>query len=717
MSKYYLRELWNDIFSSSESAVDSNDGPLEGMSDSQLTAASVDDPRETKLHEKLVWSPGPLYRFKPLLPPRGGIRNIRLLTILPGNDCVIQCEIKHHRLNDCPEYEALSYVWGDPTKTVPIAVGDESLNVTDNLKSALLHLRREFEPRVLWVDAMCIDQSNAGERAQQVGFMRDIYQQASRTVIWLGEASADSALAINTAARLAEETVFAADGSKLKPEVDYKLKAGNYNPKALPEAARVAIQTLVKRPYFTRVWIVQEIAVAKKTTMVCGRSEIGWDTFNRGIEVGIARNEFFQLVDVGFLHENEYLSLAAVLGLGKKHLQRPAAEDLLDLLTRFRYWNSTDPRDKVFALFGLVGEDVSTLPLSPDYVVPVEDVYKRTAMALLTALQNLDILGSSLANVESEIGKRIPTWVPDWSSRDQVGRAFTVNDSDEPTNWTAARNTTTLPEFFDDGSVLGLSGHTIDRILQIGDTLKGLGDKDTGPEPVFEKHSPSDDSVQPHSGDDEGLRQAFKDILEAFKEFGPVLKESSEWLRYTYKICMLLPAQLEVFVKWEQVAHIKQKGKGPTGEEHLAVYWQTLCAGILPDGYEKTEEYFKEWSTSLNSVRRLAKLRINKLPKISQPLALVGYLKSTYEQFSAFGALYTHALYRRMARTEKGYLCLVPATTRVGDSIALFKGGKVPLVVTPARDSFWKLVGEAYVHGIMRGEAFDERACQMMFLV
>ena len=76
--------------------------------------------------ESQTETPGALYRYKPLLPPRGGIKNIRLLTLLPAKDGVIHRQIKHHRLSDFPDYEALSYVWGDSTRTVPIALEDGS---------------------------------------------------------------------------------------------------------------------------------------------------------------------------------------------------------------------------------------------------------------------------------------------------------------------------------------------------------------------------------------------------------------------------------------------------------------------------------------------------------------------------------------------------------------------------------------------------------------
>jgi S-adenosylmethionine:diacylglycerol 3-amino-3-carboxypropyl transferase len=115
---------------------------------------------------------------------------IRLMTIEPGDwDDDITCSLQSTSLDDLHEYEALSYVWGDANVTRSILLDGHSFQATTNLESALRHLRLRAEPRMMWIDAICIDRSNVGERGSQVQQMRQIYQQASRTMIWLGEGS------------------------------------------------------------------------------------------------------------------------------------------------------------------------------------------------------------------------------------------------------------------------------------------------------------------------------------------------------------------------------------------------------------------------------------------------------------------------------------------------------------------------------------------------
>jgi hypothetical protein len=77
-----------------------------------------------------------------------------------------------------------------------------------------------------------------------------------------------------------------------------------------------------------------------------------------------------------------------------------------------------------------------------------------------------------------------------------------------------------------------------------------------------------------------------------------------------------------------------------------------------------------------------------------------------------------HAQYRRMIRTEKGYIGIASSSTQLGDSVALCKGSRVPLVLREEEDSTsWQLVGDVYVHGIMNGEAFVENRCEKMSMV
>ena len=143
------------------------------------------------------------YLYESLLPGNDSQSMIRLIELLPGTGSEdIHCSMKAYPLSDCPDFEALSYCWGDAAIRTPIICNGRQLLVTLNLESALYYLRLHTEPRTLWVDAICINQGDTQERNGQVRIMRSIYQRAERTVIWLGEPTKTSWLAFELCPRI-----------------------------------------------------------------------------------------------------------------------------------------------------------------------------------------------------------------------------------------------------------------------------------------------------------------------------------------------------------------------------------------------------------------------------------------------------------------------------------------------------------------------------------
>jgi len=130
---------------------------------------------------------------------------IRLLHLSPVSSNRIHGRFSIALLDDKPEYEALSYAWGDADDTVPVEVEGCSVPITKNLHSALKHLQLEVEERVLWVDALCINQTDLRERMHQVSRMGSVYGQASQVVVWLGEGWDGSYLAMEFLRRLGKD--------------------------------------------------------------------------------------------------------------------------------------------------------------------------------------------------------------------------------------------------------------------------------------------------------------------------------------------------------------------------------------------------------------------------------------------------------------------------------------------------------------------------------
>lgn len=176
------------------------------------------------------------YNYLPLTHTN---QSIRLLRLMPHQDqhADIQCELFEYSLQGSDDdhlYEALSYVWGNPNVTLPISITEYRMDVTVNLHAALLRLRNRLFDRVLWIDAICINQNDQNEKISQIQFMVHIYSKALRVVAWLGEAADNSHLAFQD---------ICADGADEFRSVPYSNEI---------EAAGLA---LLQRPWFRRIWV------------------------------------------------------------------------------------------------------------------------------------------------------------------------------------------------------------------------------------------------------------------------------------------------------------------------------------------------------------------------------------------------------------------------------------------------------------------------------
>ena len=219
------------------------------------------------------------YSFCPLQ----SATHIRILELFPGQgDQAIECALTrrplkaHGDANDPPvDYEALSYTWGEEKDDEQIQIFTEGVQperqYTVKVKKNLWLALRAFRPlkgrRRLWVDALCIDQSSISERNHQVSIMNTIYQESTEVCVWLGEATAESVQAIRFIKQINIETFdnLAHDG-KNSPEW-------------------VALHSLMKRPWFNRRWIVQEVALAAQAKLYCGQDWVDWERFRIAVSL------------------------------------------------------------------------------------------------------------------------------------------------------------------------------------------------------------------------------------------------------------------------------------------------------------------------------------------------------------------------------------------------------------------------------------------------
>lgn len=343
--------------------------------------------------------------------------------------------------NRPPLYEALSYVWGSNENPQYIQVanklrdasrkscpgsdyhGTARLPVTQNLAVALRHLRLLDKPRVMWIDAICINQQDNVEKGLQVAKMGDIYSKASRVVVWLGPAQDDSHLAIEVMSYLGSqiEVNWHDDAMRSAPGAsDLTLSDRRVFLPVKGELWR-PIFDLLSRPWFDRLWVRQEIYLATSAVVFCGDKEVPWSYFRGALYCISFKGRTSPIPQDDRLPYLLADRLRLLMGL---HSQDPV--NLHRMRDRFDEALCQDPRDRIFAVRSLVSPtDRPFWPL-PDYTRPAVDIYKEVLLAYLSRFRDsLDILTQcEFHDGPSVLGTTRPSWVPDWSVKASSGRKW-----------------------------------------------------------------------------------------------------------------------------------------------------------------------------------------------------------------------------------------------------------------------------------------------------
>jgi hypothetical protein len=220
------------------------------------------------------------YEYSPLDESK---HEIRILTLLPGKDdwpiCGTLSTVPFHEVKT-RSFEALSYTWGstaDPLDITILSPENTTLPVTQNLSKALHDLRYEDHSRLVWIDAICINQQDLSERSSQVFRMADIFSSAYRVLIWLGPESDDTRLALECVSLIA--SAITVDWSRRKMHAKEGDEDGHKLLKVQPfnENQYLALKNLFDSDWFQRLWIWQEARLGSSATIVVrGKQHALW---------------------------------------------------------------------------------------------------------------------------------------------------------------------------------------------------------------------------------------------------------------------------------------------------------------------------------------------------------------------------------------------------------------------------------------------------------
>lgn len=383
----------------------------------------------------------------------GASCEIRVLYLHPrfslspyGAPMMLSGTLSHTRLDGSAGYVALSYTWGDPNDTLPMLIDGRIKQITRNLANFLQQMAELFEVENLsylpfWIDAVCIDQEHNDEKSQQVRMMAQIYSRATKAAIWLGAASEDSHLAVeflHTSTELGNKireftsseglktsTINFVDSWLLKIEENYDATLG-------------PLLSLVHRPWWTRAWVQQEVALASldDTTVICGKSQISWravlwahlallhvhynanvnpqfqslyghsgSVAHRNLELGRINTRMLNMC------RNSYQQLA-----GKAMAIEYSLTDrfVLNAVAKNGRMEASLPVDLIYSIFYISSDGTAASEaVAIDYSKPVKEIYLRAARYLYRE-NGLTILGLCGAGSGSTL--RLPSWVPDWSN-------------------------------------------------------------------------------------------------------------------------------------------------------------------------------------------------------------------------------------------------------------------------------------------------------------
>ncbi|PVI01352.1 HET-domain-containing protein, partial [Periconia macrospinosa] len=335
---------------------------------------------------------------------------IRLITILPAlvDTMPIECDIDIFALSSAPDYETLSYVWGPNTTSMSLKVAGRTIRISPTLHSALSRLRLPHEKRVLWVDQLCIDQQNLGEKAAQVRMMRKIYTSCAQCVLWMGEINPSISL---TAAEAAFQFL------EYMGEIS---EVDDWRSIDLPAAVREDRQVMIEamdwigvdyNPWWTRIWTVQEATLPRKLTMQWGPLKLPWEVMEKAAHAWVS----VALYDILSPEQIDILGHVLVHAVWL-NVTRSSIDDLHTLIHRWRYRQATDIRDKIYGILGLC--EPGCLPITElcNYSIPASEVFSTLTLELIIHAGGLRPLTPYLRPNASKVTPNMPSWAIDLNS-------------------------------------------------------------------------------------------------------------------------------------------------------------------------------------------------------------------------------------------------------------------------------------------------------------
>ena len=683
------------------------------------------------------------FEYKPLETPT----SIRLLEINESKGPAIICSLSHVVLNDHPSYEALSYTWSD-SRPPPergqahdfqwdALVGHGSQRLICNgqviptsldLRQALfvfhrVSKRQKYHRARIWVDAICIDQHDAAERSAQVTIMGDIYKGAKRVFAWLGPSPMYAPMSLSILHSIAN----------ISEEHRRTLRFGGLVALGLSPPKLLLFVAFLKRTWFSRVWVIQEVLLARDIIIMWGCIEVSLEMLNKAMDIIMEDHLWGSMAYLDMMYSpaeemgtkrgtRALGSVMVVMEPAKKKTIMYDSNYPLSLTTIGRTCGATDVRDHVYGILGIVKEILKTSTKSawkergflglggmvPDYSKPVYDVYYDYGRLFVMNKGTFILLGmiEDRSRRSPALAGKLPSWVPDFSVA-EMPAALIMCNPDAHWNASGPCDPSAFDPIDEPGGTLHLRGFQIDAIVAkatykkcdlylFKSLLQLLLDVATyGKVAPLATHFDALSRsliVDVHHGTHErlNLRSSFKDwiftkFLDLYSAREGALDQIAE-NGFSGELGQLCSPQASVRL----CSHAAFEGR-PSIEEHAEVF--RSAQGVLQSLYEMDPSLLPS-ASSLES-------RISSLDKTDPDV------KTSLGHADLYGMLSDVVLNSRSAvRTSLNRIGVVHKSAQVGDQVWLCRGAKVPYILRPLEaDAEYEFMGEAYVDGIMEGQA------------
>ncbi|KAL6888021.1 heterokaryon incompatibility domain-containing protein [Trichoderma evansii] len=514
---------------------------------------------------------------------------------------------------------------------------------------AALRRLRSMGDLTLWIDGICIDQTSIAERSAQVALMRDIYKQAAEVVVWLGEEDEASKTAIQYLEDIALMTV-----DKERMERCLPLLVGLQVKKVSDDP----IGPLFKRSWFSRMWTIQEVTLPSQhqVQVLCGSILLPW---------------MYLAIALDMLRASDYR-------WGEWHSAMRLQAYLSELLTEKREGSKcTDPKDRIFALFGIFQELNITVP-DPDYSEPLSRIYATATVACFTNDSSMDLF----YHVPSDSRRAgLPSWAVDWGDPAWPRNDARMTVTKKP--FRASGLSASRLDFSEATLRIEVQGSVVDSVRQVGQSLSMKSRQNS----VIDERLVWD-----------GL------AMEANDRWN--LEDTAEDMHVA----------VEIFANWIHLAastRFQQSGDKDNDDDESR--WHDLRDTLLEyHGSEENDEECTELHSSFWSWYQAIKTSSLKASQqkptpSKQSAALQSFLALTKDAGSRFQfKVMANCRRKRLIITESKALGLLPDIVATGDVIALISGLHMPVVLRPTVQGQFRYICHAYIHGMMNGERWEK---------